>query len=253
MTIAEHKIQSIPEYLETVKKVTAHWYRPTGLNPWFRGQSDASKAPRPSVFRKSMKEHDLTTFFIQRAGTFIEGRLPESGAQWLSLMQHVGLPTRLLDWTESALVGLYFALHPQESHEATVWLLDPIELNNLSGVVNLPSSNSEPVRQSYKLAFASEQPQNPPAFPIAVSPTQVHRRMAVQRGCFTIHGADTRSFAEQFKNHPFSSGRHLVKLLIPASHRPEMKKDLDLFGVKHTSLFPDLEGLATELRETFSS
>ena len=252
MSIAEIRVTSITDYLAAIKKSTAHWYKPTGLNPWFRGQSDATKPPHPSVFRRPMKEHDLTTFFIQRARMFIEGRLPQSEAQWLSLMQHVRLPTRLLDWTESALVGLYFALHPQEDQDAVVWLLDPIELNKLSNVVNLTASDIDPVRLSYQLAFGRSQPANPPDFPIAVSPTQVHPRMAVQRGCFTIHGRDKRSFVELFENHRFAADGRLVKFVVPKGSRPEMKKDLDLFGVKHSSLFPDLEGLATELREAFS-
>lgn len=250
MSIHEHIIDSIASYLDVIRQVTSHWYFPTGSNPWFRGQSEASKPPRPSVFRKSHKEQDLVTFFVQRAGMYTNDPLPRSPAQWLSLMQHVGLPTRLLDWTDSALVALFFAVTKEENIDGVVWILDPIELNKLSNIVNLPASDMEPVIQSYKIAFSAN-PKNPPKYPIAVSPTHVHKRMAVQRGCFTIHGSDKRSFVEQFKQHPFSDDGRLVKLLIPATARGPLRKELTILGIKHATLFPDLDGLAKELANTF--
>ncbi|NQU33862.1 MAG: FRG domain-containing protein [Bacteroidetes bacterium] len=252
MAIHEITVRTFNDYLTAIKQTTSHWYFPTGLNPWFRGHSDGSKPPLPKLFHTQRKEHDLTTFFIQRGGMFIDKKKPTSVAQWLSLMQHVGLPTRLLDWSESALVGLYFAVSPEENCDAVVWLLDPIELNKLSGITNLPSSTLDPVKQSYQLAFAGNSPQTPPDFPVAVPPTHVHIRMAVQRGCFTIHGKDNRDFIQLFQSHPFSSDKRLVKLIIPSTERQIFKDDLNLMGIKPSTIFPDLDGLAKEIGETFT-
>lgn len=252
MPIRETVVTCLTEYLESVAAATKSWSLPTGIFPWFRGQSDAAKPPLPGVFRSGIKEHDMNATFIQRAGMYVTSNLlPKSDAQWLSLMQHVGLPTRLLDWTDSAVVGLFFAVHALEGNDAAIWLLHPLQLNQASGVSNLPASDSGPVASSYRLAFTSAITGIPPHHPIAVSPTHVHVRMAAQRGCFTIHGRDTRSFVQQFQSEPLCQDGYLQKLRIPSAERASVRSQLSHAGIRYSTLFPDLDGLARELRDVF--
>ena len=56
----------------------------------------------------------------------------KDGASWLFLMQHYGLPTRLLDWTDSPLIALYFAIKDKttDDEDGVIYGLMPTELNH---------------------------------------------------------------------------------------------------------------------------
>jgi len=71
--------------------------------------------------------------------------IPKDEWDWIFLMQHYRAPTRLLDWSESPLVALYFALVDklQEDSDGALWCMDPIALNRIA---NGTVANFEKIR-----------------------------------------------------------------------------------------------------------
>ena len=120
---------------------------------WFRGHSKNTYLLRPHLYPR--KAEDKVTYaqmrlhesqrrqhFSARAYHIIAEK-PHTDIEWLSVMQHYWVHTRLLDWGESLYSALFFALktwisNPEENEfrygrkdtTPTIWLLNPCKLNN---------------------------------------------------------------------------------------------------------------------------
>lgn len=167
-------------------------------------------------------------------------------------MQHYRAPTRLLDWSDGALVALHFALSPsvpgkpEPTCDAGVWMLDPWWLNGVvtgrksvlgpdfpKAAAYLPELYGKPIRKKW---------------PVAVDPPHVARRIGVQRSRFTIHGTDRDGLMKLSGQR----GARLAKIVLPKKKLAAMRTDLYTCGVSDATVFPDLEGLARELTRYYT-
>lgn len=164
-------------------------------------------------------------------------------------MQHHRAPTRLLDWTESPLVALYFALNDPktecEDKDAALWFLNPMELNRHSGH-----------RHSFSkeiLAFDVDEPLNQylpdqvnarrtDLYPIAAIGPRNSPRMVAQAGTFTIMHANPIPVEE------VEDGKHIWRMIIPSAFKKSLRAELSLLGINEYSLFPDLDRVADVAR-----
>jgi hypothetical protein len=229
MHIGESIIQSIGDLSREVRGL-----RSTRQSWLFRGQADTEWMLEPSVHRgySPQQERYLTNEFRVRAsGRHFACPMNTDFPGWLALMQHYGLPTRLLDWSYSPLVAAFFSVHPDYAppdryakKNACIWALDPAGLNESQGF--------EPL--IFPLDAASYEPLITPAFKnreetnaVGVAMALEHdARIQLQQGAFTIHSIRTPL------NLLSDAGVYLCKFIIRDEDIPGFFEELTMLGIR---------------------
>jgi hypothetical protein len=221
---------------------------------WFRGHGDASWSLVPGVFRQpyaSVREDRFRHEFVLRAQPYLREvtALPASDWDWYFLMQHYGVPTRLLDWTQSALVALYFAVQPASQRaDGCVWVLDPHAVNSrLAKTGTFVPIFSDRAARPYLSSLWSKHSKRLPERPIAIDPPMNSHRISAQRGRFTVHGL-SRIALDAIRNMQDA----LLRIDVIASSKDRIRRQLMSAGVTESVLFPGLSGLSNEICDSFA-
>jgi len=214
---------------------------------WCRGQESARWQPVPGIFRPDDGPFDEASivhdFRVLAPDNHHDHR---SLFDWLCLMQHYNVPTRLLDWTENLLFALYFAVGASGAGVGQVFLLAPRRLNEVTtsatpgpGRIYVPDSFHVATRaalcrardyrgwvrelaaleyfkssvgaESLEQLASLEVPENQHYVrdlraPIAVRPNRFNPRLLAQSGTFTLHGGKVYGSKEQPRTIPEGDG-----------------------------------------------
>lgn len=226
----------IKKAIDDGHKEVATWKQLHGLlenmrdTAWiFRGVTSPSHYPTPSIGREKIfgpyklaQEERLFSEFKKRAIALFP---TSTFDDWDSLAyaQHIGVPTRLLDWSISPLVALFFALESNSDQDRVVYAFKFSQY-----IHEVERHESGPLKCSKEGRFSAP---------------FLFDRIRAQRGLFTIHPNPTKIFYRE----------GMRTLLIPSSKVKDFRKRLYKYGIDPWHIYPDMQGLGQQLNWQFKN
>ena len=215
---------------------------------WFRGHSDYSWTLAPPALRYRTKpDRDSALTLVSDFKRIAEIKLPrpplhDEELKWVQIARHYGLPTRLLDWTENALIALYFSCGSAGT-DGMVYVPNPVDLNRygditMARILN-PHQDAAVIDQYLTLDGAEDRNGLPT---VAINPVWNSERIMTQRGTFTLHGS--RHFALTQQTAP-----SLVGVPILRAVKARLRTELERVGVDEMTIFPELDHVCEFLRK----
>jgi hypothetical protein len=229
---------------------------------------------RKSVAKLLEIENDLYKEFGRCATQLSLTDTTSIDDEWDSyfLMQHYGAPTRLLDWSDGALIALHFAVREKSTPPKSgsiIYVLDPYWLLKLLR----KHPDRKDAEERWKKYWDEEQPndtdkdewdrlylpadeddvQDPlmqtPATPMLWDSPHVTRRVAAQRSRFMIFGTDPSWLVKMVGK----KGSRLVSVTVPKGSITKVRQELKDAGITESVVYPDLDGLGRELKQMWKS
>lgn len=202
----------------------------------------AEKCEEYSLHKFSSKAHH----YIDRTD------LPNSKLGWLSLMQHHGIPTRLLDFTESPFIALFFSLGQIDDadRQCAIWALNYRELMKSSIAYLKDNStfeyNYSSAQMNQDAAYDNILDSGPHDILWVTEPKISNLRMERQRGTFLLSCNIQKRILDLMPMLPPDS---IHKIIIRMSLANEIFEMLKGMGINHSILYGNLDGLAKDIKD----
>lgn len=225
----------------------------------FRGLSDANYKLETTLMRlggiyEKLEGHLLRNFSKYAHRSVVE---KDSIWYWLSVAQHHGLPTRLLDWTYSPFVAMHFATAniEQFDRDGVIWAVNYIDVHNhlphvLKDELCDEGANVFTVNMLLKhlSSFQELQSLSKEDFFMFLEPPSIDDRFINQFAFFSIGSNPTLAFDDWLKQVKID----WQKIIIPKELKWEIRDKLDQANITERVLFPGLDGLSQWLKRQYS-
>ncbi len=264
---------SVSDFVEYVVGLTRDGQRPVA----FRGESFSDWRTLPKVFRPEVGLYDFEKNAFRDLISIHPQEFHDDETMFdrLVRMQHFDLPTRLLDVTVNPLVALYFASdeyikdgEPQDGKVQSLFLpekrrryFDSDTVSCMANIANLTVDekkemavayaldkeefNEQPVVKRLLWFIRIEKPHFEPMIdpkhllqPVFVKPKMSNRRIIAQSGAFLIYGA------RRLKSREVDADLRLIRSIVPADKKAEIRGQLERLGIHASSLFPEIDKAA---------
>lgn len=266
-SVRTEEVHTLGELIDRVtpehpNQETGRW-RDTGV---YRGSPTAPRrlltsldrlgGENPAHTKRDLEAHVLRNFARYSRPYFPAP--PTNDWELLVAAQHHGVPTRLLDWTYSPFVAAHFATLPYRAHgeerDRAVWRLDWQALHRKFGLPELALLITDLERElggpTPFTPWRMFEGRTDRAFACMLEPPSLDARIIAQAAVFTLCTDTSRPFDAFLEEHGLASA--LTRFVIPAAHVSRIRDQLDLVAIDERRLFPDLDGLAAELRRYYS-
>lgn len=227
----------------------------------FRGQANKSFELTPSIFRNGHLQSENKIF--EKGLEMVGKEFPDIERDFdkLAIMQHYGIPTRLLDFSLRPLIALYFACCDCFDKDGRVFLLrandTKIEAEEIEAILKFISleSVSDNYFEDMRNRLGRMYPRNKLADMLnrdyLVYPYISNQRLKLQNGVFVIFGQDLRSVSKtahnltdgELRSWPNNSKSYIHAYLsyidIPAIAKQSILSELNDKGINDNSVYPD--------------
>lgn len=223
------------------------WKLESTLERTIGGRWNANLATR-------FEEHSINTFKSKYHIYRHNEHSPSSKLSWLSVMQHYGVPTRLLDFTESPYVALYFALesyNPLSCVDLSIYAVDytAIMEKSLEYIKRNDSKFSETrssVHSRRDEVFESVVDRFSYDILWITEPLEVNARMDRQSGTFLLSGNREKTIESLLGSYIYDDCR-VVKVTVNSCLYESIYALLRKMSINSKSIYGDLSGLAKSI------